>query len=77
MWENLSKINKFPITDCSALTTPSDGSVNYSNGTTYLSVATFDCRVGYTLEGNMSRTCLANESWSNDDPICEINGKMC
>ena len=65
------------FTDCGALNAPADGSVNYSSGTTYLSVARFECGIGYTLEGEAMRTCQANESWSNDNPTCEINGNMC
>ena len=63
------------FTDCGALNAPSDGSVNYSSGTTYLSVATFECRIGYTLEGDAVRICQANESWSNVNPTCRIKGE--
>ena len=61
--------------DCGNLTAPADGSVNFSSGTTFQSVATFECSIGYTLEGDATRTCQANESWSNSDPSCNINGK--
>ena len=63
------------FTDCGALSAPADVLVNYSNGTTYLSVATFECRIGYTLEGDAMRTCQTNESWSNKNPTCQINGE--
>ena len=63
------------FTDCGALNAPSDGSVNYSTGTTYLSVATFECRIGYTLEGDAMRICQANELWSNKNPTCQIKGE--
>ena len=61
--------------DCGSLTNPDDGSVTYSTGTTFQSVATFDCDTGYTLDGEPTRTCQANASWSNSDPSCKINGK--
>ena len=63
------------FTDCGALNAPADGSVNYCNGTTYLSVATFECRIGYTLEGDAMRICQANETWSNKNPTCQIKGE--
>ena len=63
------------LSDCGNLTTPADGSIAYSSGTTYQSVATFSCNTGYTLDGDAKRTCQANSLWSNSDPSCEINGK--
>ena len=74
---NLSKKmieNTSFFTECDNLTAPADGLVIYSSGTTFQSVATFDCNTGYTLEGDSTRTCQANTSWSNSDPSCKING---
>lgn len=33
--------------------------------------ARYSCMDGYRLIGNVSRTCLPNGNWSNDDSICE------
>ena len=64
------------ITDCGAITAPSNGSVSYSTGTTYLSEATFSCDTGYTLSAATTRICQADTSWSNTDPTCIINGTV-
>ena len=32
---------------------------------------TFYCNAGYELQGSNNGTCLANQSWSGGDPICE------
>ena len=31
----------------------------------------FSCNAGYELQGSNNETCLANQSWSGGDPICE------
>ena len=31
----------------------------------------FSCNAGYELQGSNNRTCLANQSWSGGNPICE------
>ena len=67
--------NTLFFADCGNLTAPADGSLTYSSGTTFQSVASFDCDTGYTLDGDSTRTCLANASWSNSDPSCKINGR--
>jgi len=33
---------------------------------------TFSCNGGYELQGSNSGTCLANQSWSEGDPICVV-----
>ena len=66
----------FFFADCGNLTAPADGSVTFSSGTTFQSVASFDCNTGYTLEGDATRTCQANAAWSNSDPSCKIKGKV-
>ena len=32
---------------------------------------TFSCNAGYELQGSNNGTCLANQSWSGGDSICE------
>ena len=31
---------------------------------------TFSCNPGYVLQGSSNRTCLANQSWSEGNPVC-------
>ena len=62
------------ISDCGVLGNPSGGTVDSSAGTTYGSVATFTCDLGYTMTGTATSTCQADESWDNLDPGCHING---
>ena len=31
---------------------------------------TFSCNPGYVLQGPSNRTCLANQSWSDGNPVC-------
>ena len=58
------------------LPAPTNGSVTYSTGdTTYLTVATFSCHVGYTLSMVVQRICQADKQWSSTSPDCIINGK--
>jgi hypothetical protein len=49
-------------------TMPSNGMV--SGGTTYNTTATYSCTSGYTLVGNMTRTCQANGTLSGSQPSC-------
>jgi len=35
------------------------------------SVASYDCDLGYTLQGNSTRTCQADSRWTGTDPGCE------
>ena len=66
----------FLILDCGSLTSPENGSVRYSTGTTYQSVASFNCSTGYTISTNSTRTCKADKTWSNVTPYCTIKGKF-
>ena len=55
--------------NCSDPGTPTNGHRNLSN-TTYNSVVTYTCDVGYTLQGSNSRTCQSNGSWNGSVPEC-------
>ena len=73
-------ISYFPLymytTDCGTLTSPENGNITYSSGTTYMSVASFSCNPGYTKASTVTRTCMADKNWSNATPNCIINGKF-
>ncbi|KAH3698613.1 hypothetical protein DPMN_086156 [Dreissena polymorpha] len=60
------------VNDCGNLTQPQHGHVDTSNGTTYLSVAVYSCKIGYTLLGNVYRLCYANKTWTDLPPTCII-----
>ena len=58
------------VVDCGSLVDPNNGQVNFSN-TTFESTANYTCDLGYSLNGNWTRTCEANGEWSEDQPSCE------
>lgn len=41
------------------------------DGDTFNSTATYSCILGYEVQGVAMRTCLANMSWSDEQPTCE------
>ena len=48
---------------------PVNGTVHVT-GTVYGSVATYNCSVGYTQQGNATVLCLATGQWSGPPPVC-------
>ena len=54
---------------CPELTIPNTGSAE-TTGLTFLSVATYLCNDGYTMEGNNSANCQADGNWSSSVPKC-------
>ena len=58
-----------PDVDCGDPGTPTNGQRSLS-GTTYNSVVTYTCDVGYTLQGSNSRTCQPDGQWSGSVPQC-------
>ena len=57
--------------DCRTLTNPVNGQVDTSNGTTFGSIAIYNCSTGYNLYGNVSLTCGSDGTWSESPPTCE------
>ena len=55
--------------DCVDPGTPTNGQRTLTS-TTYNSVVTYTCDVGYTLQGSNSRTCQSNGQWSGSVPEC-------
>ena len=54
--------------------TPINGFLQCPNRTTngvFEDTCAFSCNAGYELQGSNNGTCLANQSWSGGDPICE------
>ena len=61
-----------PTVQCPPLT---NGTLQCTNGTTtgvFEDTCTFSCNGGYELQGSNSGTCLADQSWSEGDPICVV-----
>ncbi|WAR08688.1 FBP1-like protein, partial [Mya arenaria] len=64
-----------PITcspvDCGPLSSPDNGAVDQTGGTTYTKIALFSCNTGYARIGVASLTCQSNITWSGTTPVCE------
>ena len=58
-----------PATDCGDPGIPTNGQRSLSS-TTYNSVVTYTCDVGYTLQGSNSRTCQSSGKWNGSVPQC-------
>jgi len=37
----------------------------------YNDTITIECKIGYTLQGETSSTCKADETWSHSEPTCK------
>ena len=59
----------FLATDCGDPGTPTNGQHSHSS-TTYNSVVTYTCDVGYTLLGLSIRKCLYTGRWTGSVPQC-------
>ena len=59
----------FSAADCDNLNDPSNGQVTLT-GTVFGSVASYECDTGFSLVGNMERTCQDDGEWSGTDPTC-------
>ena len=55
--------------NCSDPGPPTNGQRSLS-GTTYNSIVTYTCDVGYILQGSNSRTCQPNGQWNGSMPEC-------
>ena len=60
---------------CVDLTSLDNGGITYSsvdaNARAVDSTATYSCMTGFTLTGNIIRTCQSDGMWSGMDPTCE------
>ena len=61
------------VVNCGDLGAPTNGQRTLSS-TTYNSVVTYTCDVGYTLQGSNIRTCESDGQWSRSVPQC--NGEF-
>ena len=66
----------FIVINCGLLPLPSEGQVAYTPGvvtgleTGLNAVASYSCNEGYSLVGDMIRTCQANGEWDGAEPTC-------
>ena len=69
--------NVFLGVDCDVLDTIENGYIEYSEGTVYQSVATYNCHNGYNLAmtGDEMRTCGSDGMWNGTAPTC--NSELC
>ena len=64
------------LIDCGAAPTLVNGSLSVE-ATTFGSVATYDCYVGFVLEGSFERFCVGNGFWNGSAPRCiEVTCKV-
>ena len=47
-----------------------DGVIRSLSGYNYGAKITYSCYDGYTLNGNTTRECLADKTWSDEPPVC-------
>ena len=60
----------YTAVDCMDPPALTSGTVDTSRGTTYQSVAVYQCDEGYTLQGQAITACLDNGTWSGPTPTC-------
>ena len=65
----LHSISLLLAVDCGDPGTPTNGQRSLSS-TTYNSVVTYTCDVGYTLQGSNSIKCLYTGQWKGSVPLC-------
>ena len=59
--------------NCGTLTSPVNGRVSHTAGTTFGKTATYSCNTGYDLVGSSARTCQSTRRWSGSAPTCQGN----
>lgn len=64
------------FSDCGSLDMPKNGYIYYSSGTTYGSVAYYNCTEPYAVIGNSERMCEASGVWTSTDPFCRKIGTV-
>ena len=67
------------VVDCDVLDSIENGYIEYSDGTIYLSEATYNCHNGHnlTLSGDVMRTCQGNGLWNGNVPTCNSEYTCC
>ena len=71
---NMYVHDMYTAVDCGSLPNPVNGAVSLSSGTTFRSIATYVCNIGFMLTVSTPRTCGSDGRWSPAAPGCL--GKM-
>ena len=68
----LGFINCYIVADCGSLPNPRDGQVTFepAGTTVFRSRAIYSCNFGFSLQGDKTRVCQADETWSGSEPKC-------
>ena len=56
---------------CNDLVSPPNGDIKCTGPQVTDESCTFTCHTGYSLSGSSKRTCLINQTWSGEDPVCK------
>ena len=56
--------------DCGPLDSPTNGQVVTSEGTLFERQAVYSCRLGYEVNGLITRVCQVSQEWSGVEPTC-------
>ena len=59
------------VSDCGDLTEPGNCTMDLP-ATTYQSIATFTCDVGYYITGESALICEAGGAWNGSEPSCTL-----
>ena len=57
---------------CESLTAPVNGSVTQPGQALYMSTADYSCDTGYVIEGQSTRMCQVDGTWSGSAPTCRV-----
>ena len=61
------------VVDCGPLESITNGNVQVIGGTTFNSIAMYNCSSGYHVVGMASRVCQSSGQWSGSTPRCDRN----
>ena len=57
--------------DCGNLQSPDNGRIIFLDGTSFGSVARYECNNGFVLIGIPIRSCDEDGNWSGEAPVCQ------
>ena len=60
--------------DCGQPTSPTNGVVSFSSGTTPGAEVRFQCNPGFRLDGNAMNMCNLTGKWEPETPTCQLIG---
>jgi len=66
----------FVEVDCGQPVPPKNGTVSVPSGTTLGAEVTFECNIGFKLDGNASNVCQPSKHWEPGTPNCQLICKI-